>query len=97
MLVLRIEHPVPDFDAWKREAFDRDPVGREQGGVRRYCVLRSVDDPNFVTVDLEFDNKSSAAAFGAELTAMWRRVQDRFAWKEIPRARIFEIVETAEH
>lgn len=29
MHVLRIEHPVPDFDAWK-EAFDNDPVRREQ-------------------------------------------------------------------
>ena len=35
--VLYIEHAVRDFDAWKR-AFDSDPVGREQNGVRRYRV-----------------------------------------------------------
>ena len=29
MHILRIEHPVPDFNAWKR-AFDGDPiVGRD--------------------------------------------------------------------
>jgi hypothetical protein len=26
--ILRIEHPVPDFDGWKK-AFDSDPVGLE--------------------------------------------------------------------
>jgi hypothetical protein len=26
MPILRIEHPVPDFDAWKT-AFDSDPLG----------------------------------------------------------------------
>ena len=25
--ILRIEHPVPDYDAWK-EAFDSDPISR---------------------------------------------------------------------
>jgi len=34
MHILRIEHPVPNFDAWKK-AFDSDPLGREQSGVRR--------------------------------------------------------------
>ncbi len=32
MPILRIEHPAPDFDAWKREGFDTDPIGREKGG-----------------------------------------------------------------
>ena len=50
MHILRIEHRIRDFDTWK-EAFDRDPIGREQGGVRRYRVLRPVDDPNYVMVD----------------------------------------------
>ena len=47
--ILQIEHGVRDFDAWK-QAFDSDPVGREQGGVRRYRVLRRTDDPNYVIV-----------------------------------------------
>jgi hypothetical protein len=33
MYILRIEHPVPDFEGWKT-AFDSDPVGREKSGVR---------------------------------------------------------------
>ena len=31
MYILRIEHPVPDYDAWKA-AFDSDPIGRERSG-----------------------------------------------------------------
>ena len=27
--VLWIEHAVPDYESWKREGFDRDPIGRE--------------------------------------------------------------------
>jgi hypothetical protein len=27
MHILRIEHPVPDYDAWK-QAFDSDPLNR---------------------------------------------------------------------
>jgi hypothetical protein len=92
--VLRIEHPVPDFDTWKREGFDRDPIGRAQGGVRGYRIFRAVDDPNFVVVDLEFDDDESARAFAAALAALWRRVQERFAWRELPRARILETVES---
>ncbi len=47
MHILRIEHQVPDYDAWK-EAFDSDPIGRERSGVRRYHILRATDDPNYV-------------------------------------------------
>jgi hypothetical protein len=59
--VLRIEHPVGDFSAWK-QAFDSDPVGRERSGVRRYRVLRSVDDPNYVMIDLKFNTSEQARA-----------------------------------
>jgi hypothetical protein len=35
MAVLRIEHPVADFEAW-REAFTEDPIGRETLGCAEY-------------------------------------------------------------
>jgi hypothetical protein len=97
MFVLRIEHPVPDFDAWKAEGFDTDPIGRERGGVRRYRILRPVDDPHFVMIDLEFDTADRAEAFRGELHDMWGRVQERFGWTEIPRARIVEAVDARDY
>jgi len=95
MPILQIEHPVRDFDAWKT-IFDSDPVGREPGGVRRYRVLRPIDDPNYVMVDLEFDSSSEAEAFRAALRDVWRRVEAE-GLMESPQARIVEAVETKEY
>ncbi len=53
MPTLQIEHPVPNFDGWKK-VFDSDPVGRPQAGVISYRICRKVDDPNYVIIDLEF-------------------------------------------
>lgn len=91
MPMLRIEHPVPDFDGWKR-AFDSDPVGRERMGVRRYQILRSLDDPNYVMIDLEFATKGEAEALLAAMREVWRRVEGSVMSN--PQARIVEIVET---
>ena len=74
MPILRIEHPVPDFDAWK-QAFDSDPLDRKRSGVRRYRILRSLDDPNYAIVDLEFDDADAAESMRAALQQMWTRVQ----------------------
>jgi hypothetical protein len=95
--VLRIEHSVPDYETWKREGFDRDGIGRERNGVRRYRVLRSSDDPGLVAIDLEFDSIGAAEAFAAALTEMWPRVQDRYGWRRLPEARIFELAARGEY
>ena len=94
MYTLRIEHPVPDFDGWKR-AFDSDPVGREKSGVRRYRVLRPIDDANYVMIDLEFDAASQAEALLAAMRVVWGRVDGKIMMN--PQARIVEAVETKEY
>ena len=91
MVTLRIEHPVPDYATWK-QAFDSDPVGRQQCGVRRYQILRSLDDSNFVMIDLDFDTKGEAEALLAAMREVWGRVQGTVMWN--PQARIVEVVET---
>ena len=91
MYILRIEHPVPDFDGWKK-AFDSDPVGREKSGVRRYRVLRPIDDTNYVMIDLEFDTASQAEALLAAMRVVWGRVEGKIMMN--PQARIVEAVET---
>lgn len=70
MIVVHIEHPVGDFDTWKA-AFDADPVGRREGGVRRYRILRPLDDAGRVAIELEFDDRTTAAAFGQRLATLW--------------------------
>ena len=92
MYILRIEHSLPDYDAWKA-AFDSDPIGRERSGVRRYRILRATDDPNYVMIDLEFDSASEAEAVRAALS-------DPTSSPEVThglRVRILEAVETKEY
>jgi hypothetical protein len=90
--VLRIEHPVPDFDAWKR-AFESDPIGREKGGVRSYRILRATEDSNYALIDLEFDSADDAEAFLASLRELWGRVDVM----RDPHARIVEVVDSAQY
>ncbi|MGH2482770.1 MAG: hypothetical protein ACRDHW_24235 [Ktedonobacteraceae bacterium] len=91
MFVLHIEHPVPDFTAW-RQAFDNDPVGRKQLGVRRYQVTRPVDNPNYVIIDLEFDTQSQAEGLLAAMHGVWSRVQGSLIGD--PQTRIAEVVDS---
>ena len=95
MHILQIEHRVNDFDTWK-QAFDSDPVGRQQGGVLRYRILRPTDEPNHVIVDLEFDDSSKAEAFRSKLRELWSRVEGDLGL-ESRQARIFEVLETTEY
>ena len=94
MHILRVEHPVADFDEWKR-SFDRDPAQREKSGVRRYRVLRAVDDPRLVTVDLEFDTLTAAETFFAVLRGVWGRVTGTLV--DAPQGRLLEAVEVREY
>ena len=93
MPILRIQHPIPSYEGWKG-AFDSDPVGRERSGVRRYQILRSLDDPNYVMIDLEFDTKSEAEALLAAMRQVWIRVQGSIMSN--PQAYIVEQVESKE-
>lgn len=94
MVILRIEHPVPDFNGWKA-AFDSDPVGRARSGVRRYQILRSMDDPNYVMIDLEFGTKAEAEALLAAMRKVWAGVEGQIIMN--PQARIAEVIETRKY
>ena len=93
MHILRIEHAVPDFATWKT-AFDSDPLGRQRSGVRRYRVLRPIEDSGYVMVDLEFDTLAQAAATHRALRQLWGEVEGKVIEKG--RARIVEVAETVE-
>jgi hypothetical protein len=103
MCTLMIEHPIKDFETWKA-AFERDPVGREKSGVRRYRVFRPVDDPNYVMIDLDFDGAVEAQAFLESMRKVWSRVdlspglaREAGAVKMTPRARIVDEVDSKQY
>jgi hypothetical protein len=94
---LKIEHAIVDFETWKR-AFERDPVGRAQAGVRRYRVWQPVDDQNYVFIDLDFDGRAEAEAFLDKLRGVWTRSEQspglgRAPGNATPRARIVDEVD----
>ena len=93
MHILHVEHRVDDFDAWKRNGFDADPIGRSKAGVRRYRITRPVDDPTYVMVDLEFDSRREAEATHKALRKLWRSPLVKIG---APTARIVEVVEAKE-
>jgi heme-degrading monooxygenase HmoA len=97
MHILGIEHQIRDFNSWKA-AFDRDPIGRQQSGVRGHRVLRPIDDPNYVMLDLEFESASEAEAFRDALQRdVWRSRQAASALVGSPQTRIIEAVENKEY
>jgi hypothetical protein len=65
MPILVVHHRVRDFAAWK-PVFDAHQVVREQHGATRHWVYQAVDDPNDVTVAVEFPTADDANAFAAE-------------------------------
>jgi len=93
MYMVRIEHAVPSYDGWKK-AFDSDPVGRENLGVRRYQVLRATDDPNYVFIDLEFDTIEAAQALLSAMQKIWKKVEGTVMTG--PKTRIVESAEKVE-
>jgi hypothetical protein len=87
---LRIEHRVADYEGWK-QAFDGDPADRKGSGVKRYWIMRSIDDPQQVLIDLEFDTIGQAEALLASMRKIWNQVQGKVIFE--PQAIIVEIVE----
>lgn len=97
MPIVQIEHPVGSFTMWKA-AFDSDPARREASGVRRYRILRPTDDPNYVAVELEFDDDARADAFRTVMQNIWRSPQGTAALGGgTPRVRTVEMVESREY
>ncbi|MFB8147674.1 hypothetical protein ACFC1W_13095 [Microbacterium sp. NPDC056003] len=90
MVLLRIQHPVGDFERWKA-AFDSDPLDRRGSAVRGYAVHRDADDPAVVVIDLEFDEVDAARAMLARLESMWSSRPAGIAAE--PRTAVLETVE----
>ncbi|MCX6149772.1 MAG: hypothetical protein NTX22_04535 [Ignavibacteriales bacterium] len=93
MIILRIEHNVPNFNGWKK-AFDSDPINRKQSGVRLYRIYQPKDDPNYVIVDLEFDNLKNAESTLSALRGLWIQVEGKVMFN--PQTRILNLVEITE-
>jgi hypothetical protein len=86
---------VRDFDAWK-DMFDSDPVGRVASGVRRHRILRATDDPDDVTIELDFDTTEEAESFRGRLQEMWTTGGPRLGLDK-PQARVLDEVDRRDY
>ena len=63
MVHLHVRHTVADYEKW-RTIFDEDEARRRAAGSTGVNqVYRDVDDPNTITVFLEWDNAENARKF----------------------------------
>lgn len=90
---LHIEHPVHDFDAWKR-VFDGFNDFRADHDVRSFRVGRRVGAESQVTIDLVFDDADAAASFHRALQEqVWNRQQAAGLLNGDPSAVILNLVD----
>ena len=96
MTTLRIEHAITDYDTW-RGAFERAAPFRQQAGVRSYRIQRPIDDPDYLMIDLDFDDVVGAEALLAILRErIWASPENSPGLAGQPRARIVDTVEVTQ-
>jgi hypothetical protein len=93
MPILRIQHPVADYEAWKNLFDIKGPDFRGRFGAGRYQVLRPVDDPRFVMIDVDFAGRQGAEGLLAALRQLWGQPGHNVDSDQ--EARIVEVVESA--
>ena len=92
MITLHIEHPITDFETWA-DAFAQFAEARRGAGVRSQRIRRPVDDPQYVMIDLDFDDIAAAAAFRNFLTtAVWAVPENAPALVGTPTTMLLEAV-----
>ena len=93
MPVLQIEHEISELAVW-RDAFSKLAPSREAAGVTRTEVYQPADDPNYVVINLSFENLDEATRFREYLiNQIWSSPDSAAALVGPPTARVLEEVE----
>jgi heme-degrading monooxygenase HmoA len=61
MAYILVQHSVEDYEKWKAVFDERE--ARQAAGSKGGTIFRSAEDPNRITVLLEWDNLDNARAF----------------------------------
>lgn len=94
MYILQIEHPVPDYNGWKK-AFDSDPLKRQESGVKSYRIFRDMDSGNQVIVELDFESLEKAEEMHKALKQLWNKVPGTVMMN--PQSRMLEMTESFQY
>jgi hypothetical protein len=90
MATLHIEHPITDYETW-RSAYNRFAEARTHAGVAAERVMRPIDDPAYVFIELDFATAAAASAFLRFLESqVWTSADHAPALVGRPRTTILE-------
>ena len=64
MAYILVQHTIEDYAKWK-QAFDEHQPTREVSGSKGGFILRDANNPNQLTVLLEWDNLENARTFSS--------------------------------
>lgn len=93
MPVLHIEHEISELAVW-RDAFTKFAPAREAAGVTRTEVYQPADDPNYIVINLSFENLDAATRFREFLiNQIWSSPDSAPALMGLPTARVLEEVD----
>jgi hypothetical protein len=93
MPVLHIEHEISDLATWL-DAFTRFAPAREAAGATRTEVYQPTDDPNYIVINLTFENADAASNFREFLiNQIWSSPESAPALAGVPTARVLTEVE----
>lgn len=94
IFILLIEHPVTNFYSWKA-IFDSDPANRKEAGVKNYTISQLIDNPNYVQINLRFDDLSNAEGFLNSMKRLWSNVDGKLIHG--PKGSIYRLIESNDY
>jgi hypothetical protein len=93
MPVLHIEHEISDLEVWL-DAFKKSAPSREAAGVTHTEVYQPSDDPNYIVINLRFENIDAASNFrGFLIERIWSTPDSAPALIGVPIARVLEEID----
>ena len=93
MPVLHIEHEISDLETWLN-AFKRFGTAREAAGVTQTDVYQPTEDPNYIVINMRFENVDAASSFRDFLIErIWSSQESAPALVGVPIARVLTEVE----
>lgn len=93
MATLHVENTVHDFETWKA-VFDKFDRFRAEHKVLSYRLGRDAEEPNRVSVDLDFDSLEDAESFRVQLEKIWQTPQSKAEIAGHVQARLVDVVES---
>lgn len=93
-MIVIVQHRVRDFDAWRPVFEEHQPV-REQYGCTGHLLYRGLDDPNELTIIMQYPSRQEAEGFANDPSL--REAMERGGVESEPRVTMVQEAEAADY